>query len=151
MLPVVVEERENVSFCEVWMSILHLFWQKEVDQYVNITRSLVSTLLKAALNKDSMFLSGILMSTTTEEHKIEVSRLVGWLVSSWWSWNPMSVPEYFCCCCRDNSSVLDDQSQDRQIVLTNQKPGSVEGKIELTWHNYYTALSRDWRSTTCTD
>ena len=90
-LPVVVQEREDVSFCEVWMSILHLFWQKEVDQNVNISCSLVSTLLKAALNNDSMFLSGILMSTTTEEHKIEVSRSVGWLVFSWWSWNPMSV------------------------------------------------------------
>ena len=47
--------------------------------YENITSSLVSTLLKAALNNDSMFLSGILMSTTTVELEIGVSRLVGWL------------------------------------------------------------------------
>ena len=99
---------------------------------MKISCFLVSTLLKAALNNDSMFLSGILMPTTTEELEIGVSISVGWLVFSWWSWNPMSVPEYFCSCCRDNSSVLGDQSQDRQIVLTNQKPGPVEGKIELT-------------------
>ena len=78
-LPVVVQEREDVSFCEVWMSILHLFLTKRKWFYENITSSLVSTLLKAALNNDSMFLSGILMSTTAEELKIEVSKSVGCL------------------------------------------------------------------------